>query len=96
MRLILLIALAPLAVGCEQLKVYWHETAGISPTELLPLYKQEKQYVTDRELEAKVRGAVGPGVDVDVYLGAVTLTGASARDAEAARRVRGVNSVEVK
>ena len=82
--------------GCEQLKVYWHETAGISPTELLPLYKQEKQYVTDRELEAKVRAVVGTGVGVEVYLGAVTLTGASARDVETAKGVRGVKSVAAK
>lgn len=95
MRGFLVVSMLLLA-GCEQAKIYWHETAGISPLKLLPLAEQEKQYVTDRELEAKVRGAVGPGVEVEVYLGEVTLAGADAKALEAARSVRGVKSVAAK
>jgi hypothetical protein len=86
--------------GCEALGVYWNETAGISPVELLPLYGQEKQYVTDRDLEAKVRAALAAqgmrGVDVEVYLKEVSLRGDDPRALEIASAVRGVRSVRFK
>lgn len=46
------------ASGCEALRTYVYETAGISPARLVPLYFQEKQYVEERELVAKVKGAL--------------------------------------
>ena len=83
--------------GCEALGVYWNETAGISPVELLPLYGQEKQYVTDRDLEAKVRAALAAqgmrGVQVEVYLKEVSLRGDDPRALEIASTVHGVRSV---
>jgi osmotically-inducible protein OsmY len=85
--------------GCEALGVYWNETAGISPVELLPLYGQEKQYVTDRDLEAKVRAALAArglrDVEVDVYLKEVTLRG-DAKALEIARSVNGVKAVHAR
>jgi hypothetical protein len=86
--------------GCEMLGVYWHETAGISPVELLPLYGQEKQYVTDRDLEARVRAALAAqgmrGVDVEVYLKEVSLRGGDPRALEIARSLSGVKSVRAR
>jgi osmotically-inducible protein OsmY len=86
--------------GCEMLGVYRHETAGISPVELLPLYGQEKQYVTDRDLEAKVRAALAAqgmrGVEVEVYLKDVSLRGGDPGALEIARAVHGVKSVRFK
>lgn len=85
--------------GCEMLGVYWRETAGISPLELLPLYGQEKQYVEDRDLETKVRAALAAQgmaqVEVDVYLKEVTLHGDD-KALAIARSVRGVKSVQAK
>lgn len=85
--------------GCEMLGVYRHETAGISPVELLPLYSQEKQYVTDRDLEAKVRAALAAqglrDVEFDVYLKEVTLRG-DPRALEIAGSVNGVKSVRAR
>ena len=50
MRLAWLLLLVALLAGCGLVGFYRNETAGISPAELVPLYFQEKQYVTDREL----------------------------------------------
>lgn len=95
MRLPSLLVAVPLLAGCELVGFYRHETAGIGPAGLVPLYFQEKQYVTDRELEAKVRGALAARgmheVEVDVYLKEVTLRG-DPRAVEIARRVFGVKS----
>ena len=49
---------AALLGGCELVSFHRNETAGIGALELVPLYFQEKQYVTDRDLEAKVRAAL--------------------------------------
>ena len=99
MRLAWLLLMVALLAGCGLVGFYRNETAGISPAELVPLYFQEKQYVTDRELEAKVRAALAAQgvreVEVDVYLKEVTLHGDS-RAAEIARSVYGVESVRLK
>ena len=96
---LLLAAMLPL-VGCEAARVYFHESAGISPLELAPLAAQERQYVEDRNLEAKVKSTVGPGVEVDVYLKDVTLKGASPSTLEAmrdaVRKIPGVKKVELR
>jgi hypothetical protein len=91
------VILAAASLGaCSLYSFYRDETAGIGPTELVPLYFQEKQYVTDRELEAKVRAALAAqgmkDVEVDVYLKEVALRG-DAKAAEVARGVLGVKSV---
>lgn len=99
MRLSALLLAVLAAGGCGLLEFYREETAGISPAKLVPLALQEKQYVTDRNLEAKVRGALAArgmhAVEVDVYLKQVTLRG-DPRAAAVARSVHGVESVEVK
>lgn len=96
MRLPWVLVAVPLLAGCELAGFYRHETAGISPATLVPLYFQEKQYVTDRDLEAKVRAAlVAQGMEavaVDVYLKDVTVRGDS-RAVEVAKGVYGVKSV---
>lgn len=93
------LAAAAFLAGCELVGFYRNETAGISPVELVPLYFQEKQYVTDRNLEAKVRGTLAArgfhDVAIDVYLQEVTLRG-DPRAAAIARSVHGVESVQVK
>jgi hypothetical protein len=98
MRLAWLLLVLPLSAGCGLVGFYRDETAGIAPAKLVPLYFQEKQYVADRELEAKVRGALAArgmrDVEVDVYLKEVTLRG-DPRAAEVARSVYGVESVRV-
>lgn len=87
-----------LLTGCGLVGFYRNETAGISPAKLVPLYFQEKEYVTDRDLEAKVRGALAAqgldDVEVDVYLKDVSLRG-DPRAAEVAKRVHGVKSVQL-
>ena len=93
MRAAILLAVMVLA-GCEAARIYFHETAGITPTQLLPIARQERQYVDDRNLEAKVQSTVGPGVEVDVYLSEVTLKGASAPQVEAVKKIPGVKKVE--
>lgn len=96
MRLPALLLAVLAAGGCGLLEFYREETAGISPAQLLPLALQEKQYVTDRNLEAKVRGALAAramhDVEVDVYLEDVTLRG-DPRAAEVVKRLSGVKSV---
>lgn len=81
--------------GCELVSFYRNETAGIGASELVPLYFQEKQYVTDRDLEAKVRAALAAqglrDVEVDVYLKEVTLRG-DPKALEIAGSVNGVKS----
>jgi hypothetical protein len=93
MRAAVLLWMALLA-GCEAARIYFNETAGITPGELLPIAMQERQYVDDRDLEAKVRAVVAPSVGVDVYLKEVTLRGASGEDVEAVRRIPEVKKVE--
>lgn len=97
LRRTVLLAAASVA-GCSLYGFYRNETAGIGPTELVPLYFQEKQYVTDRELEAKVRAALAAqgmkDVAVDVYLKDVTLRGHPGA-ADVARSVNGVKSVHL-
>lgn len=98
MRTPALLATAVLLAGCELVGFYRSETAGISPAKLVPLYFQERQYVTDRELEAKVRGALAAHglheVEVDVYLKDVSLRG-DPRAVEVTKGVYGVKSVEL-
>jgi len=86
------IAASLVLAGCEAARVYFHESAGISPFELAPLAAQERQYVNDRNLETKVKSVV-PGVEVEVYLMGVTLKGASPSQLDAVRRIPGVKSV---
>jgi osmotically-inducible protein OsmY len=90
---------AALLGGCELVSFYRNETAGIGALELVPLYFQEKQYVTDRDLEAKVRAALAAqglqDVEVDVYLKEVTLRG-DAKALEIARSVNGVKAVHAR
>ena len=90
---------AALLSGCELVSFYRNETAGIGARELVPLYFQEKQYVTDRDLEAKVRAALAAqglqDVEVDVYLKEVTLRG-DAKALEIARSVNGVKAVHAR
>jgi len=93
MRAPFLLVVALLA-GCEAARIYFHESAGITPGQLLPIALQERQYVDDRNLEAKVKTVVGPGVEVDVYLKEVTLKGAAAKDVDAVKRLPGVKSVQ--
>jgi osmotically-inducible protein OsmY len=87
---------AALLAGCELVRFYRNETEGVGALELVPLYFQEKQYVTDRDLEAKVRAALAArglrDVEVDVYLKEVTLRG-DAKALEIARSVSGVKAV---
>jgi osmotically-inducible protein OsmY len=82
-----LVALMALS-GCEQLR-------------LLPLYFQEKQYVEDRELVAKIKGAMlaapelqGTAIEVDAYLKDVTLRGSAQSRDQAARAVEIAKSVD--
>jgi hypothetical protein len=93
MRFAVVIA-ATLLAGCEAARVYFQETEGITPAELLPIALQERQYVEDRNLEGKVKAVVGPSVAVDVYLKEVTLKGASPREVEAVKALSGVKSVK--
>jgi hypothetical protein len=86
--------LVALLSGCEAARVYFHESEGISAAQLLPISQQEHQYVDDRNLAAKVRAVVGPGVEVDVYLKDVTLKGAGPGDVEKAKSIAGVKSVK--
>lgn len=99
--------LIPLLVaGCSLAEFYAKETEGIGPAKLVPLYFQEKQYVQDRTLEAKVKGALaadpalaGAEIDVAVYKGEVTLTGRAEpqqaqRASGRAKDVLGVQSVK--
>jgi len=99
-RLTFTVVLAATFVGgCGLIDFYRNETAGIGPRELVPLYFQEKQYVTDRDLEAKVRAALAAqgvqDVEVDVYLKEVALRG-DAKALEVARSVSGVKSVRTR
>jgi hypothetical protein len=94
MRIALLSAVA-LLCGCEAARIYFNETAGITPGELLPIALQERQYVDDRKLETQVKSVVGADVAVDVYLKEVTLKGASPRETEAVKGLAGVKSVKV-
>ena len=103
-RCFVLLLLLPVA-GCSLADFYFEQTEGIGPVKLVPLYFQEKQYVQDRTVEARVKGAFaaepalrGAGIGVEVYDGAVTLTGkASAMQVrqavETAQAVFGVTSV---
>jgi hypothetical protein len=93
MRAPFLLAVALLA-GCEAARIYFHESAGITPAQLLPIALQERQYIDDRNLEARVKNVVGPGVEVDVYLKEVTLKGAADKDVQAVKRLPGVKSVQ--
>jgi hypothetical protein len=90
------VLVAVLLGGCELVSFYRNETAGIGARELVPLYFQEKQYVTDRDLEAKVRAALAAQglreVEVDVYLKEVTLRG-DPKALGVAGSVNGVKSV---
>jgi osmotically-inducible protein OsmY len=99
--------LIPLLVaGCSLAEFYAKETEGIGPAKLLPLYFQEKQYVQDRTLEAKVKGALaadpalaGTGIEVGVYKGEATLSGRvtpeqARQAARTAKSVLGVESVK--
>jgi osmotically-inducible protein OsmY len=90
---------AVLLGGCELASFYRNETAGIGLRELVPLYFQEKQYLTDRDLEAKVREALAArglrDVEVDVYLKEVTLRG-DAKALDIARSVNGVKAVHAR
>jgi hypothetical protein len=86
--------LVVLLAGCEAARIYFHETAGITPAELLPIALQERQYVDDRNLEGRVKAVVGPNVAVDVYLKEVTLKGASPREVAAVKGLSGVKSVK--
>lgn len=98
MRLAWLLLALALSSGCGLVGFYRNETAGISPATLVPLYFQEKQYVTDRELEAKVRAALAAqgmqDVEVDVYLKDVSLRG-DPRAVEIVKGLYGVKSVRL-
>ncbi|MGH7805937.1 MAG: BON domain-containing protein [Candidatus Binatia bacterium] len=77
---------------------------GCSKLELARIYFQEKQYATDREIDAQIEGALLAesalrGVRVETYLREVELSGAvaipadAARAEELARDVSGVRAV---
>lgn len=95
MRAAILLWMALLA-GCEAARIYFNETAGITPGELLPIARQERQYVDDRNLEARVKAVVPASVAVDVYLKEVTLKGpAGPAEIQAVQGIAGVKSVKV-
>jgi outer membrane protein TolC len=96
-----------LLAGCALTDFYFDQTEGISPAKLAPLYFQEKQYVQDRTVEARVKGALaaepmlrGAEIEVDAYKGEVTLMGKTALPEQAAKaaataqKVFGVESVK--
>jgi osmotically-inducible protein OsmY len=105
-RALCALLLLPLA-GCALTDFYFEQTEGISPVKLAPLYFQEKQYVQDRTVEARVKGAFaaepalrGAGIEVEAYKGEVTLMGETASPEQAAKavataqKVFGVESVK--
>lgn len=105
-RALCAVLVLPLA-GCALTDFYFEQTEGISPVKLAPLYFQEKQYVQDRTVEARVKGAFaaepalrGADIEVEAYKGEVKLMGKAASPEQAnkavatARSVFGVESVE--
>lgn len=86
--------------GCSLAGFYVDQTEGISPVKLAPLYFQEKQYVQDRTVEARVKGAFAAEpalrdaqIAVEAYKGEVKLTGKAASPEQAARAVAAAQKV---
>jgi osmotically-inducible protein OsmY len=98
-RALCALLLLPLA-GCALTDFYFEQTEGISPVKLAPLYFQEKQYVQDRTVEARVKGAFaaepalrGAEIEVQAYKGEVTLMGKTASPEQAAKAVATAQNV---